>query len=81
MHLCVARPPATTPWAALSVCVRPALTLNREGAAARMSMSVPWAVTPAASAAPTQTEDTCVAVLEVTTGLDRGEWMGDSALH
>ena len=70
---CVAVPPATTHWAASSVCVPPALTLSRAPVAARMWMNVAQAPTPASTAAPTPTEATCVAVLEVSTEPARGE--------
>lgn len=70
---CVALPPATTHWAASSVCVPLALTSSRALVAARMWMNAAREATPASTAAPIPTEATCVAVLEASTEPDRGE--------
>lgn len=72
-ELSVALPPATTHWEASSVCAPLALTLSRPLVAAKMWMNVAQAATLVSTAAPTPMEATCVAVLEVSTELDKGE--------
>ena len=77
-------PPATTRWVASAVSAPRALTLTRPLGAARTWTSVRLGVAPAATAVPTPPVASCVAALEATSGLGKGEgleWSEPRAPH
>lgn len=70
---CVARPHATTLWAATSACARQGSTSSRVWVGARTLTSAPCLTTPALTGAPTRTVVTCAVVPGASTEQGRGK--------